>query len=481
MNKITFLFLLLPALMLSQKITTKKDKVLVDGKEVAILNDKTRDVYIFSDLAGKKQITATYRGISEGQTIINQWLEVASADGTKTTEIPYDVLITSFSPTRIIAHLLAVKYNLFDGNGFNQSNIDAFFDVQRESISEKSLRAKTDAVANRQEKQEKIGRYRPIVKGDGTVLFGGTSGTTIVGRAVTSPYTAFGSNNTATVFDLDGITVATALLVGGANNDVEVKLYNDIDFKYVAEKRFAGGDNASFLTELIGELVSRDVLLGHQAKKYKAELLKEKTKLAKERSVNVYNVPGYAIDDKGVKYEGVLTAQFEKLDINQTGNTEVVDAIDMYGKSVSVKYQNEKGRDRTITLSAKDNVRFFVKNVDGTQTAYQGMKVKGDAAKKLSNAMSLGFNNAYFYRELFTEKGNQVLVDPVDKDRFVIKLANSDTGQMIDNRSNDKLVIQLSEYLASCASLAKEIKAGAFDLKIEENLINIVREYNDCK
>ncbi len=481
MNRIIVLLLLFPAMMFSQKITTKKDKVLVDGKEVAILDDKMRDVYVFNDLAGKKQITATYRGISEGQTIINQWLEVSNANGSKVTEIPYDVLITSFSPSRIIAHLLAVKYNLFDRNGFNQSNIDAFFAMERESISEKSLRAKTEAVSNRQEKQEKIGNYRPVVKGDGTVLFGGTSGTSIVGRAVTSPYTAFGNNNTATVFDLDGITVATAHALGGMDNEVSVKLYNDIDFKYAAEKRFAGGDNASFLTELIGELVSRDVLLGHQAKKYKADLLKEKTKLAKERSVNVYNVTGYAIDDKGVKYEGLLTAQFEKLDINQTGNTEVVDAIDMYGKSVSVKYKNDKGRDRTITLSAKDNVRFYVKNPDGTQTAYQGMKVKGDAAKKLSNAMSLGFNNAYFYKELYTEKGNQVLVDPVDNDRFVIKLADVEAGQMIDNRSNDNLATQLSEYLAKCSALSKEIKGGAFDLKVEENLINIVKEFNECK
>ena len=467
--------------MLSQKITTKKDKVLVDGKEVAILNDKVRDVYVFTDLNGNKQITATYRGLSEGQTIINQWLEVASADGSSVTEIPYDVLITSFSPSRIIAHLLATKYNLFDANGFNKANIDSFFATDRESISEKSLRAKTDAIVNKQEKQEKIARYRPVVKGDGTVLFGGTSGTNIVGRAVSSPYVAFGNNNTASVFDLDGTTVATAHSIGGMNNDVEVKLYNDINFTYAAEKRFAGVDNASFLTELIGELVSRDVLLGHQAKSYKADLLKEKTKLAKERSVNVYNVRGYAIDDKGVRYEGLLTAQFEMLDINQTGNTEVIDAIDNYGKSVTVKYKNEKGKDRTITLSAKDNVKFFVANADGTLTTYQGMKVKGDAVKKLSNAMSLGFNNAYFYRELFTEKGNQVLVDPVEKQRFVLKLADSDTGQMIDNRSNSNLTMQLSEYLVKCSPLAKEIKNGAFDLKIEENLINIVKEYNECK
>ena len=190
---------------------------------------------------------------------------------------------------------------------------------------------------------------------------------------------------------------------------------------------------------------------------------------------------GYAIDEKGVKYSGTLTAQFEKLDINQTGDTQVVDAIDNYGKNVSVKYLNEKGKERTITLSAKDNTTFYVINEDGTETRYQGMKVKGDAMKKLSNAMSLGFNNAYFYKTLYTSKDNTLLVDPVEEDRFVIRLKNKDVGQMIDKRNNDKLSTELAEYLSGCKKLAAEIKNGAFDLKNTENLINIVNEYNDCK
>lgn len=210
-------------------------------------------------------------------------------------------------------------------------------------------------------------------------------------------------------------------------------------------------------------------------------MLNEKVKLAKERSVNVYNVRGYAIDEKGTKYEGTLTAQFEKLDVHQTGNTEVVDAIDNYGKNVTVKYLNEKGKDRTITLSAKDNVSFFVKNSDGSVTGFKGMKVKGDAAKKLSNAMSLGFNNAYFYKEVFTEKENSVYIDLVDEEVFVIKLKSQTVGQMIDKRNNKNLSKELAEYLSACKVLADEILSGAFDLKIQENLINIVKEFNECK
>jgi len=479
-KKLFLLLLLIPIVGIGQKFKTKNDKILIDDKEIGILTDKIRDNYEFSDLNMEKKFIVDYKTLMEGTTIINQWLKVSSPDGKKTTEIPYDVLITSFSPTKIILHLLSVKYGLFDINGFSQSKIDAFFEVQRESIGKNATQSKLELVMNRKEKQDKVSKYRPFVKTDGTIMLGGTLGTNIVGKAIGSP-SNFGTSSTANIFDLDGIMVATADITNDVNNKVKVTLFNDNKFEYKAEKRFSGSDNSSFFTELIGELLFRDYVLGHQAKVYKDALYKEKVKLAKDRSQNIYNLNGYAIDEKGKKYEGVINAQFEMLDVNQTGNNQVVDAIDNYGKNVSIKYLNEKGKERTITLSAKNNVTFFVNNADGTQTGYAGMKVNGDAAKKLSNAMSLGFNNAYFYKLLYTAKENAVLVDPIEGERFVIKLKTKDVGQMIDKRNNKNLAIELAEYMEGCPSLAKEIKAEAFDLKIQGNLVNIVNEFNACK
>ncbi len=481
MKKYLLILLLVPVLAFSQKLKTKKDRILFDEKEVAIYKEPVRDQYQLFDLKGTKQFTVEYKTMMEGKTIINQWLLLTSADESKKTEIPYEVLINSLSPSRIMFHLLSAKYGLFDENGFNASKIETFFNTERENIGDKSLKTKIETIATKKEKEDKIARYLPFVKMDGTIMFGGTAGTNIVGKAISSNYTAFGNNNTVNVYDLDNIQVATAHATGNMNNEVEVTLFNNSKFTYNAQKRFAGPDNSSFVKELVGELVYRDIKLGRQAKTYNTNLLNEKIKLAKERSRNIYNVSGYAFDEKGQRYDGIITAQFEKLDINQTGDTQVVDAIDNYGKNVSIKYKNEKGRERTITLQAKDNIKFYVRNNDGTETAYEGMKVKGDAMKKLSNAMSLGFNNAYFYRVIYTSKDNSVLVDPVEDDRFVIKLKSKPEGQMVDKRNNDKLSVQLAEYLSGCKILASEIKKGAFDLKNSENLINIVNEYNDCK
>lgn len=480
MKKIIVLLFLLPTVVLAQKFKTKKEKVLIDEKEVAILNDKVRDQYEFLDLNNVKQFTAQYKSIAEGQTIINQWLELTSADGKIKTEIPYEVLITSFSSTKILLHLLSVKYELFDSNGFNQKKIADFFAIQRESISDKTLKAKIELVSSKKDKQDKIARYQPFVKNDGTIMFGGTVGTNIVGKAIGSSYTPLSGNSTVQIYDLDNVLVANAKIKDNADNQVIVDLFNDSNFTYNSQKRYSSVDNSMFFKELVGELVYRDITLGHQAKSYNQKIIDEKIKLAKERSANVYNVKGYAIDEKGVRYEGIITAQFEKLDINQTGDNQVVDAIDNYGKNVIIKYLNEKGKERLITLTAKENAVFYVKNNDGTYTCYKGMKVKGDAMKKLSNAMSLGFNNAYFYKVLFSEKENDLLVDPVEKERYVIKLKSQNTGQMIDNRNNKNLSKELSEYLASCKNISNEILKEEFDLKIEENLINIIKEFNSC-
>lgn len=485
MKKLLLILLMIPVLGFAQKIKVKKDKVLFDEKEVAILKEVGQD-YEFYSLDNKKQFTARYNGLMEDNQVKYQWLTVTSPDGSQLSEVPYEVLQTSFDASKIVIRLLSEKYGLIDTNGINQQKLQEFYNVTRENLSDKYLKnvtvAKEEAKATQAAHSAKIAAVRPFVKSDGTVVAGGQMGTKILGKVIPiSNYNFMGSFGPITVYDLDKIQVASAELVDNVDNDVNVTLFNGDKFSYRAKRRYIKGDNALFFNQLVEELVARDITLGHQALTYNNQILKEKIKLAKERSANIYNKKGYAIDEKGVKYSGVLTAQFQKLDVHETGNTQVVDAIDNYGKKVTITYKNEKNRDRTTTLSASDEVKFCVVGADGSETCYIGMKVKGDAMKKLSNAMSLGFSNAYFYQLAFEENGNMVLRDPVEEGIFVIKLKGAKEGQMIDARNNDKLSKELAEYLSACKGLSKEIAAGQMDLKAEENLINIVKEYNSCK
>ncbi|NMH28338.1 hypothetical protein [Flavobacterium silvaticum] len=486
MKKILLILLLLPVLAISQKISLKKDKILSGDKEVAIMKETSRDNYDFSALDGTKVFSVKYNSLMQDKQVAAQWLTITNPDNSKKSEIEYEVLITAFSTSKIILNLLSQKYGLIDANGINTAKLDEFFETHKEDLDGKYrggiAGATAEAAANKADFDAKVGRIRPFVKNDGTVVFGGQMGKDIVGKVMgISNFQPLGQNAPIQVFDLDGIQVARAELNDKFENDVKVTLFNNDTFTYRAKRRYAHGDNTLFHQQLIEELVSRVIMLGHQAKTYDRQLQAKKVALAKERSINVYQINGYAVDEKGVKYTGKITCQFEKLDVNQTGDNQVVDAIDNYGKKVTVKYLNEKGKERSTTLTANDKTYFCVDGKEQSNGCYYGMKVKGDSAKKLSNAMSLGFTNAYFYKLLFEENGNQLLVDPIETDRFVIKLKNKDEGQMIDRRNNEKLSAALAEYLKDCPELSKEIAAGKMDLKLQESLETIIKEYNQCK
>lgn len=486
MKKLFYVLMLLPVLAMGQKISLKKGKILSGDKEVAQMKDEVRDNYDFLTLDGTKVFSVKYNQLMHDKDVAAQWLTITTPDNGKKAQVEYEILSMSFSPSKIILNLLSTKYGLIDAGGINNAKLDEFFANNTEDLDTKYrgtiAQAKEEARMNKDEYDAKIVQFRPNVKQDGTVVFNGSGKPAIVGKvAGISNFKPLGENPPIYVYDLDNVQVAKAELMGGADNKVNVSVFNGDVFTYKASRRYAYSQNELFHNELIGQLLVRDITLGHQAQSYNRNLHNEKVKLAKERSVNVYNIRGYVIDEKGTKFDGIVTCQFEKLDVNQTGNNQVVDAIDNYGKKVTVKYLNEKGKDRITTLNANDNVYFCVEGKEISDGCYYGMKVKGDSGKKLSNAMSLGFTNAYFYKQIFEENGNQILIDPIETDRLVVKLKSKKEGQMIDRRNNDKLSAALSEYLADCPELSKEIAEGKMDLKNQESLINILKEYNQCK
>ena len=109
------------------------------------------------------------------------------------------------------------------------------------------------------------------------------------------------------------------------------------------------------------------------------------------------------------------------------------------------------------------------------------MAVKGDSMKKLQNMGNLSFDNAYFYQLIYKEDSILVLQDPVETDRYVIKIKSESKGQMIDRRDTDELAPVLAEYLKACPATATSLRKGEMDLKIEQNLITLAKEYQACK
>jgi hypothetical protein len=468
------LIITLPLLSFGQKIKVKKGIVTFDGKEVAKLNDDLRDNYKFSTLSGEKAFDVVFKGMSANNLEGFQWLELTSADG-KVTEVPYEVLMTSFSVSKLIIKLLSAKYELITSEGIDMTKVDAFFSVEREKLSDKYTKAVVTAKADEAERQKTVGRFNPFVKDDGTILFGGSRGTKIAGRVT------YGQN-TYTVIDLDGITVGTAKGCSTCT-DVDAKTYTDEEFKfdYGSRTMMSGRFDRALAQIFVEELLGRGYQLQHEAKAYKARLHKERVKVAKENSINLYGVDGTVTDEDGNIYKGTVYAIFEKLDINpakQQSDYAEMNSIDKFGKFVSVKYMNEKNRPRTKKFAAKNNIKFCAID-EGIEKCFMGMKTKGNALKKLSNASNFGFDNSYFYEIIYENNGHMVLTKPGEEGTYVLKFTDKKEGFMIDGRSNDKISEKLAKYISTCKSLSEDISNGEFDLSSLDNLKLIVDEY--CK
>ena len=468
------LVITLPLLCSGQKIKIKKGVVTFDGKAVAKLDDDVRNFYKFSTLEGEKAFDVEFKGLSASNLEGFQWLELTSAEGKK-TEVPYEVLMTSFNSTKLIIKLLSAKYELITSNGIDMAKVDAFFAVEREKLSDKYTKAVVSAKADEAERQKTVGRFNPFVKDDGTILFGGSRGTKIAGRVT------YGKN-IYYVIDLDGITVGTAKGCSTCTS-VDAKTYTDetFQFDYGSRTMMTGRFDRSLAQIFVEELLGRGYQLQNEAKAYKAKLRNERIKVAKANSINLYGVEGTVTDEDGKTYKGTVYAIFEKLQIDpsqQQSDYAEMNSIDKFGKFVSVKYRNEKNRERTKKFSAKQKVKFCAMD-EGTEKCFMGMKTKGNALKKLSNASNFGFDNSYFYEIIYENNGHMVLSKPGEEDTYVLKFSDKKEGFMIDERKNDKISAKLAKYMSSCKSLAEDIKNQEFDLSNLDNLKQIVDEY--CK
>lgn len=476
MKKIILVALMvIPMITFAQKIKVKKEVITFDGKEVAKVNTDLRDNYLFSTLSGEKAFDAVFKGLSASNTEGFQWLELTSADGKK-TEIPYEVLMTSFSPTKLIIKLLSAKYELITTDGIDMAKVDEFFAEEREVLSDKYMKNVVSAKADQAERDAKIGRYNAFVKDDGTIVFGGSTGSKIMGRVV------YG-NNTYSVIDLDGITVGTATGCSTCTT-VNAKTFTDEEFEFDHGSRtmMTGRFSRSFGQIFVEELLGRDYKLGREAKAYKARLQKEKIKVAKENSVNLYGVPGNVTDEDGVTYTGTVYVIFEALQLDpaqQESDLSDMNSIDKFGKFVSIKYDNDKGRPRTKKFAARNNISFCATDGD-EEKCFVGMKTKGNALKKLANAGNFGFDNSYFYQIEYNNNENMVLSKPGEPDTFVLKFADEKVGFMVDDRKNDKVSEALAKFIGNCKSLSEDIKNEEFDLSNFENLKTIIDEYNSC-
>lgn len=470
-------FILVCSFSFAQKVKIKRGKVLFDKVEIGLLDTKTRDFFKFSHLDGTKAFDAQYIKLETVDGDEFEYLKLEDANG-KVTEIPYEMLITSFSFKKVIINLLKEKYKLFNNQGFNNDGIDAFFSKEREVLTDKYKAIALEQEQAQAERQKIVDAYKPYVLPNGNILIGGKDSDKIVGKA------SINASGSYFIYDLDGIKIAeTKPKKSTFDKFLITNTYKGETYKFRFKDNMVSGFDRDIAQKFAESLVGRKYNLGREAKNQATELRKEEIAIARENSINIYDLPGKLTDKKGDVYEGKVTAILEELPIdapeNPNGNIVDLDGGDTPGKSVTIKYVNEKGKNRVRRALAKSNTNFCVEK-DGKTVCYYGMKTKGNAISKIANAGSFSFDNSFFY-ELVEKVDKHMLLKKPGTNTYVIKLEDKKVGFMIDARNNEKLSKALSKYLEGCSELQSEVLKEDFDLKNKGNLLTILKEYNNCK
>ncbi|WP_312993044.1 hypothetical protein [Chryseobacterium flavum] len=476
--------LLFSGMLFSQKIQLKKDKILFNEKEIGIMKSPYRDHFEFYTLTNEKVFDADLKGVALAKDQLLYYLDMKSASG-KTTQIPYEVLITSFKPDRIVAHQLAVKYHLFNENGFNKTEVENFFDTPRENLTDQYLTAKNNSIAEDNERKsqlEDIRRiYNPRLGSNGEILINnGNYPARIIGYAIGYHCTGFSSQNPCLeVSDLDGIKIASMYQTQGMKT-YAVRTFDHNEFIFTATRPYAQSDYA-FVNEFIAHLFIHGYTLEHQAYYTNQEMQQSKVVDAINRSINLYDVPGYVVEKSGKKTEGTITIWFEMLDTERTGQKLPEGGADFFGQRVTLKKQLPGMNSMAIKTYDADSGIHFCISPNGTEECYYGLDVKGEFIKKMQNYGSLHGNNSYFYKLVARENKIMLLQDPVELQKYVIKTDFEPKGQMLDYRSSDILSGKLADYLKECKTLSDQLKNKGLDLKNKENLIHIISEYSKCR
>ena len=191
---------------------------------------------------------------------------------------------------------------------------------------------------------------------------------------------------------------------------------------------------------------------------------------AKANSSNLYDVPGYLIDEKGNKITGKLSINFE--DATRAVEKSNIESIpENYGKSVFVKAVNEKGKEKSTRYKSNTGAKFCTDSGE----CYIGLKTIGNVSNAIGNVISLSADFSYYYQILSDDNGYLILKEPASKGLYV-KFPNQEKALYVGNNSADKLQKNVNDY-TKC-----NLTVSDFDFDSVDGLKTFIEKYKStCK
>ena len=429
-------------------------------------------MYTFSDLQNKPLVSVEYKTEPLPYGGNKVWFKFIDLTTNQSNDFETDM--TNFSLFNLEKDIVNTfsngQYKLITSNGIDQAVVQEILQKEKRDIQAEYLNYVT-------EYQKTLDELTELVKSNG--IYFDNKGIIYqndikIGQILIHP----------TTFSVDDYTLVenNNYKVGEwKGNTLEISDLKDIyriNFKEfenpLKDKNSRDVKNNKFFTLIVGFALKNGFTLNTQlqTKTSNEERIDLQNKIieAKANSSNLYDVPGYLIDEKGNKVVGKLSINFENA-TSQVDKSNVESLPENYGKSVFVKAFNEKGKEKSTRYKSNTGAKFCTDSGE----CYIGLKTIGNAFNAVGNIMSLSADFSYFYKILSDNKGYLILEDP-GSNKLYLKIPQQEKALYLGNSNDDKLEKNFNEYIKCNLNFAD------FDLKTVDGLKTLIEKHQTtCK
>jgi hypothetical protein len=469
----------------AQKIKIKKDVVLLDKTPIASLKEVGK-TFKYANIGDESNIRfiAELKFLKINESISKNWVLVSNADNSKSTEIELEFLTFTLSSKKAIATMLHQKYEILTASGIDETRLDEFLSEERPNLTQEYQDLLKQEVAKSNEIEKAIANSNVKIKSYKSEIYNGNE---LIGT-----YTRDKKLGIINIYDLDANKVAIATV--SSFGDVDIKLpFKNLESQYKTRHSSSTTTIEGLIKEIVVRINTQGVGLGHQivnerkilseAKAIKANDDFNKSKLL---SSNLYDVKGYAIDGKGKRYEGEIEMIFEDIkDPNDPlSRGTIVNLGSGLGKTVRVKYINDKDKIKYKALTAKSGASFTVFDAEGNETLYKGIRVKSNgllASAGSSDALSIGGAKIFYMKQVIANDKLAVYQE-FPSNKYYIKLNKEEKafdfefGALI---KEPKKIQKVKAYFGCDLGITEYNEESFLSLDKIEELINFYN--NSCK
>jgi len=367
-NFLTLLVLFITVCNYGQKIKIDKGEIKFDEERVAYIEGK-KPVFKIYNLDRSYKVTIELKQIIPVPAI--PVMELKNEETGKFNEIAFTTgKFNPFNSEKSVVNAM-IEHNYLDADGLNREAIENFVNGEPSGVSAKLLGVQN----NLEQEKNIIDSYQLSIDDTGTIYSIKAQNQDPLDKRigyikVTSPST--NGELKYEVLDLDNYLIATWFAKGAMYSGYN-KLLNQELITFDMKVFKAAFDNhgnpigykmSKDITamNIVRVLVGNGYTLQHQGKMAVAEIRTEQIKVQHEKvatersnSANIYEQNGYVITEKGEKRTGPITAEFES--IKAESSSGMAD-MTSYGKTVTLKFTNEKGREKTENFKSKNGKDF---------------------------------------------------------------------------------------------------------------------------